>query len=360
MAGMQLQRLQQWIQEIGQPVVLGFEQRIGQTESCLLGWIGQGPATRLVALMWDPEAEALQEAYPGSEDIGEGPTSGWSNRERMLHHLCHERTHPLQHAYEVTLGERSFPVREVTSARLNPLDWEYVALLTLFLHAGWRPERLASADEDQMWLTTLAVEGVDDLPVAAFAETPVSIAIRGAGTEHPVGLRLELPVGEAGEDPSLFPRMHFSDANTGKTHWMQIERVMLFDPWAQVEETFASPAWAEQMTTAEREEARSRLLASIAEHCPRGMRYPVIEYTCEAGISLRFHAQSYLDAVPDQGGNGGAFGIIAGASRETGRSGLRLRSAAIETPVPEGTESIAVECFAYRQEMPDCKIEYKR
>ena len=203
-------------------------------------------------------------------------------------------------------------------------------------------------------------DGAMALVVSATPAADAAIAIRGAGTEHPVGLRLELPVGEAGEDPSLFPRMHFSDANTGKTHWMQIERVMLFDPWAQVEETFASPAWAEQMTTAEREETRSRLLASIAEHCPRGMRYPVIEYTCEAGISLRFHAQSYLDAVPDQGGNGGAFGIIAGASRETGRSGMRLRSAAIETPVPEGTESIAVECFAYRQEMPDCKIEYKR
>jgi hypothetical protein len=362
---MQLQRLQQRIREIGDPVVLGLEQKVGGSEYSLLGWTGKGQETRLVAVLWDPEAEGLQEGGPEHNGLETGlPSSSdhrermhWNNRQRLLHHLCQDRPHPLQHAYEVTLGGRAFPVREVTSTRLDPLDWESVVLLTLFLRAGWKPERLVEADYEQMLLITLSLEGTDDLPAAALAKTPVSVAVRGAGTEHPVGLQMQLPVGEAGEDPALYPRVTFSDAGTGEPHWMQIERVVLFDPWKQVEETVASPAWAEQMTSAEREETRSRLLASIAEHCPRGMRYPVIEYECEEGISLRFHALSYLDEVPVPGGSGGAFGIIAGATG-AGRSGIRLRSAAVETPVPEGTESIAVELFAYRREYPERRIEF--
>ena len=357
---MNLHLLQQRIREIGDPIVLGFEQKVGEAACGLLGWVRQDQELRLVTLVWEATADACQEEPPGVEDPEGGPSTGWRHRERMLPHLRQERLNPLQHAVEVSLDDRILPVREVTSTRLNPLDWESTALLTLFLRAGWNPERLASAAYDQLVWTSLTLEGTEELPTAALQASRVAFAIRGGGVEHPVGLQMRLAVGEAGEEGSLPPRVTFPDAKPGEDHWMQIERVVLFDPWAQVEEVVSSPAWAERMTPAEREETRSRLLASIAEHCPRGMRIPVIEYECEEGISCRFHALSYLDAIPEPSGNGGAFGIIAGASRETGRSGARLRSSAIETPVPEGTATIEVELFSYRQEIKETRIDFRQ
>ena len=61
---MNLHLLQQRIREIGDPIVLGFEQKVGEAACGLLGWVRQDQELRLVTLVWEATADACQEEPP--------------------------------------------------------------------------------------------------------------------------------------------------------------------------------------------------------------------------------------------------------------------------------------------------------
>ena len=243
----------------------------------------------------------------------------------------------------VTIGDTQLTVKSSSVQRCSLQNWENAVILTEFLRHGWAPSGIDLQDIDGLFLIAIKfVEAYNAIP--DFGENPMLLLQSAplAATclvEQPVTLTV-------GED---YPeKLWFKDQMTGETHWAQINRVYLQDMWSDMMKNFDDPRYTERFTAKEIEKAKLDYERHSATVCPRGMCLPAVEYECEEDLTLQFYSKAWLEAEPVISNS--ATGIImATTDQKLGVSGLKLKIALIQEPVPADTQSIDAELFYFQR-----------
>ncbi len=159
---------------------------------------------------------------------------------------------------------------------------------------------------------------------------------------------LEMPVMlEVGQEATLSFSM-----TDGQSAECYINKVYTMDMWAEEEKRFSSKEYRERMLAHVSEEELEQMIQhffeTLAESCPRGQHYMVVEYECTRDVALRFYDKDYLDTVPQpKAGSASSLMMIAKPEETLGSHGLKLQGCVIQTPLPPETKRLAAELFSY-------------
>lgn len=261
-----------------------------------------------------------------------------------------ESTHPgfsYLSCSKVRLGETELSIRGGSAGPLQYSleDWGVIQVFLDMLSAGWAvPDWLADLDWSELALVTLDVPGLEKLPDFS-SEMSGTLTVRPDPVRHLIEKPVTLTVGK--------PRtLHFLDQNGSEVE-CHINNVTLIDVWAETEQQFNDPRYAELVTPEQIAEIRKSCFETLAQNCPRGMCYVGVEYECSRDMSLQFYSREFLRSVPEPDhGSASIMMMRLKPDRETGSHGLPLRGCAIETPVPPDTTKLAAELFSASELIP--------
>lgn len=237
----------------------------------------------------------------------------------------------------VTIGNLSFHTGQSESWPCDLDRFEVTTLLTRFLLSGWNPAGIEDQSLHELVLTALSLDGRFDAIPALEPGAPVRLSMREEPRRHLVEQPITLEVGGAYPD-----KLFFTEQDTGRRRWAQINQVALCDMWAEMEELFADPRMKERASEEALARSRAQLEASLAQQCPRGLCYPAVEYECKAGLTLQFYTRRWLDAPHKPSSHALLF---RGEKGRTGRLGLPLKSDLLQDPTPGGTAEVEAELF---------------
>ncbi len=163
---------------------------------------------------------------------------------------------------------------------------------------------------------------------------------------------LEIPIElQPGEENRQ--EIHFR-LQDGQEATCYINRVYLSDVWAEEKSKFEDSAYRERILQHVSEEqlkqVKEQLFEVLADICPQGMCFPVIEYECTEEINLQFYDKAYLDML-EEPKKGGATSLIMRAKpqMEVGSHGLKMRACIIQSPMEPAVENIVAEIFSYTE-----------
>ena len=308
------------------------------------------PYPELACKAWEvscaEHAGAVKEASDAKSN-GEKYYTEHTRREQMKHSMESEKRRGFfMHIRSVQVGDRVLETAGATSGNMQNGDYAECSLLFMqFLQAGWRVSEespLYTTGWKNLSITNIELrEEMEQLP--QWSEE-VWITYDTMPKEGAVELPVTLEVGKTEE-------LNFS-LQDGCDATCYINRVYLTDVWAEEEKRFADPAYRERMlqhvSEEQLEQMREQLFEGMAQICPRGMCFPVIEYECTENVGLRFLDKEYLDTA-EKPSKGSATSILMmmKPDAETGSHGLKLRACVIQTPMEPGTESVEAELFSY-------------
>ncbi|WP_088189262.1 hypothetical protein [Desulfosporosinus sp. FKA] len=239
----------------------------------------------------------------------------------------------------VCFGDLELKTNESGSCKCGTMQWDKAALFTQFLLKGWNPTGLDTKDIDAMFLTNLNFEGTYDTIPAFDTDVPIRFSMRISNTRHLLEMPVTLTVGS--EYPN---KLYFTDKVSGEEHWVQINKVTLYDMREEMSKTFANPQLKEQ-SLEELARSKAEFEERFSKMCPKGMCYPVIEYECEEDIHLHFYSKRWLDGEPDHKNSG--LGFFMKTDKPIGKLGLKLKADIIQEPMPANTVTIEAELFHY-------------
>lgn len=159
---------------------------------------------------------------------------------------------------------------------------------------------------------------------------------------------VELAIGENFEQKVAFT------LQDGREAICYINRVYLSDIWEEEEARFADPAYRERMlqyvSEEQLEQMKEQLFGALADICPQGKCFPVIEYECTQEVSLQFFDKEYLDGVEAPKGNSATSLLMrAKPQSEVGSHGLKMRTCIIQSPMEKAVKQINAELFSYTE-----------
>ena len=315
----------------------------------VIGLMRHGQRLQLFTVRYDEkytarveETERLNAPYKRPE----------SNREVMAVGSKNHWEDILQAVRSITIGDTQLAIKGSQGRHCSLQDWENAVILTEFLRQGWNPTGIDLQNIDSLFLTAFEfVEAYDAIP--DFGENPMLLFQSApTSTAYLVEMPVTLTVGEDYPD-----KLWFKDQTTGETHWAQINRVYLHDVWSEMIKNFDDPRYTERFTAEEIEKAKLDYERHSATICPRGMCLPAVEYECKEDLTLQFYSKAWLEAEP--GMSHSTTGIIAATTdHKLGVTGLKLKIALIQEPVPADTRSIDAELFCcYKlQNHPDVTL----
>lgn len=161
---------------------------------------------------------------------------------------------------------------------------------------------------------------------------------------------LEIPVElKTGEEKEI----HFK-LQDGREATCYINRVYLPDVWEEEKSKFEDSAYRERMlqhvSEEQLEQIKEQLFGVLADICPQGMCFPVIEYECTEEINLQFYDKVYLDTTEEpKRGSATALIMRAKPQTEVGCHGLKMRACIIQSPMEPEAENIVAEIFSYTE-----------
>ena len=342
---MRLGHLKDYAREWDEVRVLGRSARVGDCPVAAAALTRTGERACLYLFQYDPtlagrreEAELSAMAAPRRE--------ARTYREELFAPKDVRPALPVERLKSVALGGVTYPV-ETDSRREVAEDWEAILAVTRLLQAGWDMGEMAECHTEGLYLSAFWLAG--DFDALPHPEDSLTLVPEDRDTAGLAAVDLTLPVGAF--DPILLelpegPAVYLTGAS-------------LFDPWRHLEETFSNPKLLAQFTPEELAEHRERLERETAEHCPRGMAYPVACYEAERDVSLQCYEGSWLDApVPrPKSGVQTGFTMILRTPREEqtyGPHGLPIKQTVLsETPVPLGrTEPIQIGAVRWHRREP--------
>ena len=98
------------------------------------------------------------------------------------------------------------------------------------------------------------------------------------------------------------------------------------------------------------EQMKEQLFGALADICPQGKCFPVIEYECTQEVSLQFFDKEYLDGVEAPKGNSATSLLMrAKLQSEVGSHGLKMRTCIIQSPMEKAVKQINAELFSYTE-----------
>lgn len=267
-------------------------------------------------------------------------------RERMKESARQKERSMFLHMREFKSNGTSYEMSGGQSGTLRNGDYgEAYFLFYRMRQAGWRLTEASvfyEADWEVLAITECELrEEYEHLPDV---DEPFEISY----DVMPTDCVLELPVTlEVGQEATLsFP---MTDGQTAECY---INKVYMMDMWAEEEKRFADKEYRERMlahvSEEELEHMKQRLFEALAETCPRGQHYMVVEYECTQDVALRFYDKGYLDTVPQpKAGSASSLVMIAKPEEKLGSHGLKLQGCIIQTPLPPETTRLAAELFSY-------------
>ncbi|ACL18655.1 hypothetical protein Dhaf_0589 [Desulfitobacterium hafniense DCB-2] len=330
--------LQETLSSITEVKPLGKTAEVNGVLCHIIGLVRYGDILRLAALQYDDEFAERAEAAEIAELNGlhEKPET---NRERLRGDRSLDMTNIFHAVQTIRIGEKQFEINEMETSRCDWQNWQIPVLLTEFLKQGWNPAGLEYQSMENLFLTFMRLSGDYDCLPDVGENPAVQLTFRREHIPHPVEQPLTLSVGTDYPD-----KLYFQDKNTGEKHWVQINRVYLADMWAEMRQTFNDPRLTEQFSAAELAEHQGEFERRFVTICPQGMCFPVIEYECEEDLYLQFYSQEWLDNLPQS--NSSCIGFIMKPDKKAGISGLPLKAAVIEEPMPADRRIIDTELFS--------------
>lgn len=300
----------------------------------------EGGVLQLLILKYDDDyrEKAEQAELDGINDVYDKPVT---NR---IEESGERKFEPVEHffgAEKVSLGELEFtPSKSGSSVCCvcSTSQWRNVTLFTRFLLCGWNPSGIDTQNMDYMYLTSLTFDGeyssIPDFEVSV----PIRFSMRPTVDWRLVEKPMMLKVGGDYNE-----KLHFTDKKTGQQHWMQINRVFLYDIWSEFEKLFADHRVKEHLSEEELAQWKAELEANLADDCPKGMYYLAVDYECEDDISIQFYSKHWLGEVSKP--KNYIIGIIVDPEKSIGKLGMKLKTALIQEPVPPDTKVIEAELF---------------
>lgn len=336
---MNIRYLQEMLSTITEVKPLGKTAEINGVLCHVIGLIRYGDILRLSVLQYDEKfAEDAEEAEIA--ELNGLHAKPQTNREllRGNRNICDGNS--LHAVQSIRIGEKQFDINEMETTRCDWQNLQIPVLLAEFLRQGWNPDGIEYQRMDNLLLTFVRLSGEYDCLPDVGENPKVLLTFRREYISHLVELPVILPVGTDYPD-----RLCFQDKNTGEKHWVQINRVYLMDIWAEMMKNFNDPRLTDKFSAAELAEHKAEFERRLAEICPQGMYFPVIEYECEEELSLQFHSREWLDAVPQN--KNSSIGFSIKREEKTGILGLSLKSALIDEPMPKDCQIINTELFSY-------------
>ena len=267
-----------------------------------------------------------------------------TNRVEQRGHRTVSSVLPIHDVNKVSIGDLELTAGGSRGSLCGGLQWDKAALFVQFLLNDWNPSGIDTKEIAAMYLTNLEFEGTYDAIPTFEKEVPIRFSMNPGHTSQLAELPVTLRVGV--EYPDM---LYFADKEGGERHWAQINRVTLYDMWAEMEKNFDDPRMKEQFTPEELVEHKAEFEEHFSEICPKGKCYVVVEYECEEDISLQFYSKAWLEAEPVQSGSASSIGFIMSPDEPAGKLGLKLKAAIIPEPVAPDTNSIEAELFRYTQ-----------
>lgn len=320
--------------------IIGKFAEISGVACNVAGIVRYGSQLRLIVIQYDEQLRQQIEERELSEICGvaQAPETN-----RIFMKSREKVSHPFMSVKGVRIGDNEFEVSGWENQRLSVQDGESVVFLWELLKSGWNPEGIDYQNIDMLFFTMIEIAGdFNKIPefdsnsrihftmrkdsVSCVVEQPVTLTVNGEYTE----------------------KLWFKNKETGEEHWAQINKVYLNDILEEMEKSFSHPRLLKQMTKEQIDKARKDFEKSILEICPKGMRFPVVEYECEEGISLDFHTKEFLQSKPAH--RNGGMGFILGTEKPTGMLGMKLKAALIQEPVAVDAVNIEAELFQYYEE----------
>lgn len=336
---MNIKYLQECIEGFSEFKILGKTMKKDEAICHIMGFVRCEGQMKLMALEYD--ADFVQRC----EDAEINEINGLTERRNTNRdHLRNDhRISPagfLESVSKVSLGDIELEVKGSEKSRCNMQDWKVAVILTGFLRNGWDPEGIDYQHIDNLFLSILEFDG--DFPsIPDFGDSQVlKLVFRSESISYPA------------EQPFLFKieadyrdKLWFVNKEGGERHWMQINRVYLYDIWTEMEKVFDAPQLKEQITPEEIMKRKEEFDAKLSEICPKGMLFPLIEYECEDNITLQFYSRPWLDREPFH--RGSSVGFIVRPDEKTGILGLPLKACIIQEPMALETDIIEVELFSF-------------
>ena len=309
--------------------------------------IGMTRKDKQVRLYILEQCESLEDMEPCVEH---------TRREQMKHSMETERNRGFfLHIRSFQVGDRVLETAGATCGNMRNGDYSEAYLLFMkFLEAGRRVEE-GSPFYTTGWknLAITNIELREEMEQLPQWDEEVWITYDTMPKEGAVELPVTLEVGKTEE-------LSFS-LQDGRDATCYINRVCLTDVWAEEEKRFADPAYRERMlqhvSEEQLEQMKEQLFEGMAQICPRGMCFPVIEYECTENVGLSFLDKDYLDTA-EKPSKGSATSILMmmKPDAETGSHGLKLRACVIQTPMEPGTERVEAELFSYTEGMEKRRV----
>ena len=235
---------------------------------------------------------------------------------------------------KVIIGDDVFRSDSSTS---SPMKYcQDISLFYEFINGGLEiPEDLKYEDWEQLALYSYDIE-CDKVPEI---RENIELVYRKKPKYSFVEWEIPLKIGE--------PYADFSLESDNGTVWFYINNVYLMDIYEEIEKQYADPRVTERYSAEQIAELKENMIKATEEHCPRDMRYVVIEYECGGDYYLNFDFRSYLDEDIEviTGGSSSTFFISAKPDKEFGAHGLPLKAAVIQRPVHESVTEVMAELF---------------
>lgn len=338
---MNLQNLQKLISRPMEIKIIGKTTEIKGVIYHVMGIVRYDSRIRLLALQYDEDfVRRVEEAEIAELDGLRGRVQ--TNRESLTGNRKIGTVNIFQAVSKVEIDDIQFNVEGIQNTRCNLQNWEIMATFAEFLRLGWDPTGIDYQNIDNLFFTRVEFAGEFD-SIPNLGENPMMKFItRPEHTSYLVEQPVTLLVGAQYQD-----KLWFRDLQSGEKHWVQINRVYLCDLWADMLKNFDDPRLKEQFTPEELNERKADFESRFSEICPRGMRFPVIEYECEEGLTLQFYSKAWLDAEPEF--KSSSMGFIIRPDEKSGILGFPLKAALIQEPMPENTDSIESELFWYNK-----------
>jgi hypothetical protein len=339
---MNLRGLQQQISQVKEIAIIGRNAEISGAVCHVMGLVlSDCNKLQMLVLQYD---EAYRSKLEESEiaDLSISPVERLSNRMQ----LCRDRNPgpaaQLSSIEKVRIGGLELTSHESSSGMCRTDDWDKLVLFSHFLINGWNPGGIDTQELNALFFTALSFDGTYESIPAFDAEAQIHFNMRQNSGCHLVGLPVTLSVGS-----EYAEKLYFFDKVSGKQHWAQINKVTLCDIWAEVLKAFDNPQMTEHFSPEHLNRQKAEFEKHLAEICPKGMCYMMIEYECEEEVTLQFYSKRWLDAKTNCSSS--LIGFIMKPDEPTGKLGMKLKSAVIQDPLTPDTTSIEAELFQYIQ-----------
>lgn len=315
---MYLKSLYYHISTIREVAVIGREFSAYGMEYALVGLVNTDKSTELVLLEYDEQADC--DCYEDFENM--------TNREIAMadKDMCKGLTEMLK---EVKICGKKFNIGAKHGCMLDEFSDGETYKIAEFMKQGWKSEKFFNYPPDCVFIHFVELKEKIESFAQIDLSQPIKLVAYETYKEEIPMIKLELEVNKdikktvslfGGEDKICIKRVHLVDISEEKSIGKEY----------------------------------------ISKICPKGMRIPVVEYTCSSKLGIQISLSNYLDSfycdsLDTVATEDGVCGFAVGISITD--DSASINSSTIQQAVKEDTKLIECEIVRCSKEIENPRIE---